>query len=524
MKDLEIPASSKCFETPAEAKNKFLRPLLPPAIFIFVSFLLYIPVIGHYFVSDDFKVLGRVCLDHILFIKRFFRPLSDISILINYQWGGLNPVVFNSFNILIHGINAYLVWLTCLSFSHSQHYPARIRFATISAVIFLTYPFHNEAVVWMLGRGASLACLFVLLAIISFYRIEKRNLKIWCVCLCYFISLSAFESTILFPLIFILLLIYERRNTRSVLNWFFALLLTAGLHLLLRYQVAGSILGSYGRDFFHSGLKNYILNIGKVSGRLIFPPTANSGLLILLFFLLIVFILFFAIRIRLSKKPGPVLSSFLFLAGLLFISCIVPIMTGISTKTSETDRVLYFPSVFLSMLIGIVLVFLIKKQSLKWIALCLILVYNIFFLEKNNLNWRNASRITSLIMEKIQDEKTDGKVYVLNIPKEIKGAYVFRQGFPDALRLYGKDSTHFIAVHYLTGLDMEKISERINPDPDQEKIILPGGIILELAPDGCRSLFEDGVFRFTTRPGDRIYFWNMDRLDTIQACKTRKPG
>src|SRR5450631_2244316 len=84
-------------------------------LFVGTSFIIYLPVIDRYFVSDDFNVLYRVCLEHTIFIKRFFRPLSDISIYLNYQLGGINPLVFNSFNMLINGINGWLVYMTCLS-------------------------------------------------------------------------------------------------------------------------------------------------------------------------------------------------------------------------------------------------------------------------------------------------------------------------------------------------------------------------------------------------------------------------
>jgi hypothetical protein len=94
--------------------NAYTQFVLPFIIFVSVSFLLYLPVLDHYFVSDDFKVLYRVCLERTIFIKNFFRPLSDISIYLNYKIGGLDPRFFNSFNILIHGMNGYLVYMTCL--------------------------------------------------------------------------------------------------------------------------------------------------------------------------------------------------------------------------------------------------------------------------------------------------------------------------------------------------------------------------------------------------------------------------
>src|SRR3982750_299595 len=160
---------------------------LIPFLFIAVSFLIYVPVIGRYFVSDDFKVIYRVCRENTLFIKGFFRPLSDLSIWMNYKLGGFNPTVFNSFNILVHGINAYLVYLTCLCWGQKTDNIKNKRFAIFSSAIFLCYPFHNEAVVWLLGRGASMACLFSLLALVSYFKIEKNSVKQFFFCFFYFI-------------------------------------------------------------------------------------------------------------------------------------------------------------------------------------------------------------------------------------------------------------------------------------------------------------------------------------------------
>jgi hypothetical protein len=496
-------------------------------LFIAASFLIYLPVISRYFVSDDFKVLSRVCLDQIIFIKSFFRPLSDISILLNYKIGGLDPVVFNSFNILIHGINAYLVFLTCLYFLRDDDHSKRNQFAFISSVIFLCYPFHNEAVVWLLGRGASMACLFCLLSILSYYKTETENGKKIFVCIFYFISLSAFESTLFFPLIFILLLIRERENVREIRRWILLIFLTLTLHLLLRYSIAGSLLGAYGQVFFHSGIKFYLLNIAKAGGRLLLPPAQNAILLTVLFLLLITISGFLAIRNYDKTRHEPFWRNFLFLSGMLLISGITPVVAGISTQTSETDRALYFPSVFLCMMAGLVMVFRIKNFRNRMFILLLICSYNLFFLEENNMNWKKASGITGSVMTKIMAinrlEKTGGKVYFLNLPNEISGAYVFRRGFTDALRLYGLDSSRFIAVNFLPRQDLEKIKGKISLDKEKETMNLPPEIILKTGPDGCWQVYDHGILSVTSQPADRIFFWNTDRLEEIQPCIPRKP-
>jgi len=500
--------------------NAYTQFVLPLIIFVSVSFLLYLPVLDHYFVSDDFKVLYRVCLERIIFIKNFFRPLSDISIYLNYRMGGLDPRFFNSFNILIHGMNGYLVYMTCLFFSRNLEKTKRVQFAVISSALFLTYPFHNEGVVWLLGRGASMACLFSLLSILGFYTVENNILKYTSVCISYFISIAAFESTLLFPLIFILLLVFEKQNDRTIRSWVILLTLTFFVHLIGRMLISGSILGSYGNDFFQTDIRSIISNMAKVGGRLVLPPSKNPVLLTSLFFMLAAISGFYFFRNLRQIRRGWTRSFVFILTIMLFISCVVPVITGISTQTTESDRMLYFPSVFLCMIGGWLLT-RIKKSEYRWLLFALIISYNLFFLEWNNLNWKRASAVTWSIMSKIQElsrsEKQEGKVYFLNIPNEINGSYVFRLGFSDALRLYGEDSSRFVAVNYLPRQDLDKITKKTELRPDGE-LNLPPDIVLKPDSSGCRQIYDHGKLKYAVRPGDRIYFCNPYQLESIQAC------
>jgi hypothetical protein len=503
------------------SENFITHFLLPAAVSILASFLIYLPVLNRYFVSDDFIVLKRVCVDHIIFTKWFFRPLSDLTILMNYKVGGLNPIAFNSFNVLIHGINVYLLYQICLNFGRRLDNKRKSQFAVISAALFLCYPFHNEAVVWLLGRGASMACLFALLSFLSYYIIRKEAIKTALVCSFYFISMSAFETTIFLPLIFILLLIWEKKNIRSIKKWTTFLILTFCSHLFLRYAVSGTILGNYGQGFFHSGMKAYLLNVGRVGSRLLFPPFRNPAMLIILFIISLSVATFFAYRKKLTIICSEAGRMILFLTGALIISCIIPVISSVSTRTSESDRVLYFPSLFVCMISALLLLFCIKKKAYRLIAMVLTFAYSLFFLEKNNLNWIKASAITRSVMEKIKGDRSRSTHYFLNIPNEIDGAFVFRMGFSDAVYLWGEDSSRFIAVNYLSRQNFDKMDEKINLNPEKTEIILSPDIILKSDSSGCKKIFNQGELKFTTVPGDKLYFWNLDRLDSVPACTLR---
>jgi hypothetical protein len=396
----------------------------------------------------------------------------------------------------------------------------------ISAALFLCYPFHNEAVVWILGRGASMACLFSLLSILCYYRVKNESWKIISVCSFYFVSLAAFESCIFFPVIFLQILILEKVNTSSIRKWMAFLTTTLLIHIVLRYLISGSVLGSYGKDFFHPGLKIYGLNIIRVSTRLLLPPVGNMMIFILLTVVMTGLILFLVRKKRKGIREETSGILLRCLAKILLIAGIVPVVIGVSTQTSETDRVLYFPSVFLCMILGLLIVSYVKIPVYRWSVLTLIMIYFIFFLEKNNMNWKKASLITYSILDKINEKKhaaDPGKIFFLNIPNEIEGAYVFRLGFPDALKLYGFDSSRYFAVNYLPRQDLAKMKKESSLVNREGEINLPPDIVLKQRDSGNLDILDHKVLKYTTAPGDHIFYWNVDTLDEIQTGTVRSP-
>ena len=59
---------------------------------LILGLLIYLPVLNKGLLSDDFLVMRRVGLDGVVFIKGFFRPLSDITLYFNYWMGGFEGV------------------------------------------------------------------------------------------------------------------------------------------------------------------------------------------------------------------------------------------------------------------------------------------------------------------------------------------------------------------------------------------------------------------------------------------------
>jgi protein O-mannosyl-transferase len=486
-------------------------------LFIATAFIIYAPVLHHFFVSDDFKVLYRVTSERVIFIPGFFRPLSDLTILVNFLTGGLNPVWYNSFNILVHGINGFLIYLLCIRIAGNiQERSRAVYFAILSSAFFIAYPFHNEAVVWMLGRGSGMACMFALAGFLCYYEIRKINLKIAASCLCYFVSMAAFESTMIFPLIIWLMLFFEKQKSEIKRKWAFALLVTFCLHLAFRYFLSGSILGSYGNEFFHTSLKKYFLGIAKTGGRLILPPSNNAALLTSVFILLICYAVYYVVRHIHDIKQNKIWRTIAILCLILVITCVIPFVAGVSTQTSESDRLLYFPSVFVCMIWALLIVFIISHKGLQRLLIFSTFVYGLVFLELNNLNWRKASSITRSMLKKVNEETASGnsgRIYFMNIPEEIEGAYVFRIGFSDAMKLYGFDPGRFVVINYLHRSVPDQIKNDVMAIGDTTVISLSPDIILKKLPLGNYQIYEQAKLKFTCRADDKIYFWNTRQIE-----------
>src|SRR6266705_830143 len=139
--------------TPGKILQKTSVPLL---FFIIGALILFFPIINRSFASDDFLVLKRVGIDKIIRIKGFFRPLSDITLYLNYLAGGFNPVGYYLFNILLHGINSFLLFQFSLKWKWTTNDSQQRVYAFIAGLLFLTYPFHSEGITWILGRGSGM--------------------------------------------------------------------------------------------------------------------------------------------------------------------------------------------------------------------------------------------------------------------------------------------------------------------------------------------------------------------------------
>jgi protein O-mannosyl-transferase len=481
-------------------------------LFTVIGFVIYAPVLGNGFLSDDYDSLYRICIQKRIIYKEFLRPMIDISFYLNYLLSGLSPGSYYIFNISVHIINSLLVFRIAFGFvmfdKKDQHL-----FAFLSGLIFLIYPFHNESIVWLSGRLSSMACLFALLSIIIIRERAGKTANIIAATF-YLLGLLCYESIIFLPLIILMITWMKKSSLKklSVTGLFWLTIMC--LYLVVRFLLSGEITGDYGNRIADLGLKRKMLNAGKVFGRLFLPGSENQALLIIgvvvLFFVSLVIY-----RAIIRKKNSEESSRSKYLSLFIFLVCslIIPVAFGVSTRTSEGDRLLYFPSVFLCMLMVSTIVWLSKESLTRTITLSIITAYFLVFLEINNLQWVKASSAAHTVLDAIR-HRGSRDIILINVPDELEGAFIFRNGLVKALIIYKMDTSGIKIVNYLKRTDYLRTG-KITPIRilDSTFLIYPS-VRVENQTNQTIQLVNTKNNSYLTVRKDRnlIYYWNKESL------------
>jgi len=140
--------------------------------FIVIGFILYAKIINGTFVFDDIHnivenpAIWKIENAHLIWNQNATRFIPYFSFAINYAVSAAEPQTYHLFNILIHCINAFLIYLfSKLIFSSKYSYETSIRLSFFTGLIFLCHPLQTESVSYIVQRITSLSAFFYLLVI-----------------------------------------------------------------------------------------------------------------------------------------------------------------------------------------------------------------------------------------------------------------------------------------------------------------------------------------------------------------------
>lgn len=120
---------------------------------------IYIKNFGHFF--DIFKTyLASSSIN----VNNFYRPMQELSYMVDYALWRYNPLGFHLTNIILHGLCAMAVYLFSLRILRNS------LAAFITGALFGIHPINTEAVTYVAGRADSLFLLFFLASFLLFLK------------------------------------------------------------------------------------------------------------------------------------------------------------------------------------------------------------------------------------------------------------------------------------------------------------------------------------------------------------------
>jgi len=160
------------------------------ALFIVIPFLAFgrsllqgfAPIDDAYLIAGNLAVRGPT-LEHLkaaftTFDPELYIPVTLLSFQMNYLISGLEPWSYHLTNIMLHGLNAVLIFFVLKKLTQAP------RASLFAATLFAIHPLNTEAVVWIAARKDLLSTFFALISILAYL---KRTTGGWILSFVFFL-------------------------------------------------------------------------------------------------------------------------------------------------------------------------------------------------------------------------------------------------------------------------------------------------------------------------------------------------
>jgi len=267
-------------------------------LIIFLGLLVYINSLNNPFIWDDealisdnylikdLKYVGKIFKTNLTFASGnptlFYRPMQNLTYLLDYYIFGLRPWGFRVTNIILHILNAILVYFIIFEFTHKE------KISFFVSTLFVVHPINTEAVTYISGRADPLMGLFLLIAFLSYikYRISKTSIFYLVSLISFILGILSKELAVIFPLVILvyelyLLKIENKRFRLSLFNMVPFLIFSLG-YIILRLN---SIKGYFTNLKYPlpTRILVFITNIPNYLRILFMPEALHMGRSVVLF-------------------------------------------------------------------------------------------------------------------------------------------------------------------------------------------------------------------------------------------------
>lgn len=436
-----------------------------------------------FFVSDDFDIILSVARDGPFGIwagrgSDFLRPVVALSMYIDHALWGLDHRGYHAVSLLIHTLCSLLVaMIAFLMTSDANTSRRRAETAAFAAgLLFAALPTHDEPVIWISGRGDLLAGLFALTAILSSfcYLRGARSWSLSTALLATAFALLSKEAAVSLPIMIAAYACLRGGLKSSRVGMNRRVLVVTGqitllaVYLLTRRLILGHFVGGYGLSihgrldmevlgklfaYFPSRVLAPALGVVEVQG-VAFP------LSLVIYAVAIAAAAALLLRCRNRIPVGVVLASF----SMMLIS-LVPVMNlSVVANSSEGSRFLYLPSAMMVLTLVVVAASTLARRTMVILTLAFALP-GVMLTHHASGHWVEAGMLARRTVASLGEIAGLDRIWLLNIPDSLNGAYVFRTGIDSANKLFnGVDAVHRVIPilrHPVTPTGESVMAERL---------------------------------------------------------------
>jgi len=363
---------------------------------LLITFLAYLPSLNNGFTNwDDLEqVIENRDIQELSFSNTsgifssfyvgMYQPVTTQVYGIIYSIFGADARAFHSVSLLLHLLNAILVFLLVRNFSR------RDSLALITAALFALNPLQTESVAWVSAMSNLLYTTFYLAGLITYinYARRKQAKNLVFTLLFFILSLLSKPAAVTFPIVIFLADLYFRRRISVMLILekvpFFLLSLAIGLLIIFAREEAGHIIDMSERftwleraSMIFYALSYYFAKLFVPVNLSAFHPYPAGALPLQFYFapllpLMLVFLLFrLKGEIRRQVMTGLLLS-------LLTIAVVIEIIPIGAVVVKE--RYVYLPSIGVYYAFAALLLFFVgHNKKYQWIPPILTILLVVFF-------------------------------------------------------------------------------------------------------------------------------------------------